>query len=587
MGKRGKVVTGWGVLAAAAIATTAGGCKNWGDPLPYDPKLLQQNERTAALDQPARPMGKMPTTFHSNYGANGNQPAGPRPVTGDPLENDVIVRMSLREVIQRAVANNLDIRVAGYGPAINSAQVVEAEARFDPTFFANAQYQYQNNQTAGTGFTNITGGPTAGTQIAFFNKSEQLTFQSGIKQQLENGAQVELRGQSQRNLLAPRNQVAINPYVQDDIVLQVTQPLLKDFGNQVNRARIDIARNNQKISLLDFRKQIEESLSDLEQRYWQLEQAEEEVRIQERFLAAVEDTGQTLQQRFGAGADVSRIPLSQSDARAESARAVLVRDRARVRDLSDQIKALMNDPDMPVSGPVLILPADAPMEEPLKFDVQDQIDTALENRFELAEQHHKIDNAVITVDAAKNNMLPQLNLVGQVGTESAEKGYDRALNKIRQLNNNNFTVGFQLEIPIGNREARAIWRRTLLQYQQNVDQYRGLILQIDAEVKQAVREVHTAWNEMVQNRKAVFANQDVVRGLKQRQETGNEPLSPTFIDLRLNTEERLAQAQRDYAQSVMNYNTAIYKLERAKGTLLRYNNIMMEEEPFRRQLARP
>jgi outer membrane protein TolC len=490
-------------------------------------------------------------------------------------------------VLHRAVANNMDIRVAGYGPAINSAQVVEAEARFDPSFFANVQYQYQNNQTPGTGFTNITGGPVAGTIISFFNKSEQLTFQSGIKQQLANGAQVELRGQMQRNLLSPRNQAAINPYVQDDIVLQVTQPLLKDFGFEVNRARIDIARNNQKVALLDFRKQVEESLSDLEQRYWQLAQAEEEVRIQERFLASIEQTGGTLERRFGAGADVSRIPLSQSDARAESARAVLIRDRAHVRDLSDQIKALMNDPDMPVAGPVLILPADAPLDEPLHFDTEDQIKTALENRFELAEQHHKIDNAAVTVNAAKNNMLPQLNLVGQVGTESAENGFDTALNKIRQINNNNFAVGFQFEVPIGNREARAIWQRTLLQYQQNIDQYRGLILQVDADVKQAVREVNTAWNEMVQTRKAVFANQDVVRGLKQRQATGNEPLTPNFIETVLNTEERLAAAERDNTQAIANYNIAIFRLERAKGTLLRYNNIMMEEEPFRRQYARP
>ena len=64
-----------------------------------------------------------------------------------------------------------------------------------------------------------------------------------------------------------------------------------------------------------------------------------------------------------------------------------------MRDLSDKLKRLMNDPTLPVAGGTLILPASAPVEMPIRFDLGDQIDTALENRLELAQQMLRIDSA--------------------------------------------------------------------------------------------------------------------------------------------------------------------------------------------------
>jgi outer membrane protein TolC len=585
MGKRGTLAT-LSILSAAVL--TVAGCKNWGDPLPYDPKLLQQNERLDAGTRTARPMRPLPTTLESpllNQADQGKTPA-PRtpPAVGRPLSADEVVRLTLQEVIHRAVANNLDVRVAGYGPAIEGTRVVENQAHFDPVFFTNLQGQRSNQQTAGQIF-NLFNQPLGQPQTITTDvvRTDQYTLQTGLRQNLENGGQIELRFQAQRNHSNPQT-FQIDPYYQNDVVLQLTQPLLRNFGNEVNRARIDIARNTQKISLLDFRKQLEETVADLEQRYWQLVQAAREIKIQEDLLAETESTGRLLSNRLGQ--DVTRLQLAQANASTETRRAVLVRARARVRDLSDQIKALMNDPDMPVSGPTVVLPADDALIDPVHFDEQDQINTALENRFELAQQHYKIDNASITVGAAKNNMLPKLDLQGQYGFEGVGSGEDRAMDQTYQANHATYALGFQFEVPLGNREARAIWRRTLLQRQQAVDQYRSLINTISSDVTQAIREVNTTWEEMIDNRRAVFAEQDALRAIQQRSE-GLEPLTPPFVQLRLDTQERLAQAQRDQAAAESNYNIAISRLERSKGTLLRYNNIMLEEEPFRRQLARP
>jgi hypothetical protein len=56
------------------------------------------------------------------------------------------------------------------------------------------------------------------------------------------------------------------------------------------------------------------------------------------------------------------------------------------------------------------------------------------------------------------------------------------------------------------------------------------------------------------------------------------------VERKLNQQERLAEARRARAAAVSNYNNAIAALELAKGTLLRYNNVIMEEAEG--QLAR-
>mgnify|MGYP001551859440 CR=1 FL=1 len=93
------------------------------------------------------------------------------------------------------------------------------------------------------------------------------------------------------------------------------------------------------------------------------------------------------------------------------------------------------------------------------------------------------------------------------------------------------------------------------------------------------REVDTTWNEMATTRMARFAQEQSLNAIQQR-EDAKEPLTPTFVQLKLDTQERVATAKIAEAQALSNYNNSLAKLERAKGTLLKYNNVVMDEDKF-------
>ncbi len=579
LGRWTKSIVSKSVVMAAAFAVV--GCHQDNETIaPFDPRAMQQNERQAAVGIPPRQIRPMPTTLESPFPdeattAPSTQPTYP-PTTGPAIgTEETVIRMPLREIIQRAVANNADIKVAGYDPAIDETRVTEAEAKFDPTFFTNFQYGIDRILAPTPDNPTIVSSPLGETTFRTY------TIQSGIKQDLESGGKVELDFDPAYTRRSPNfdpvtEPGAINPFWTSDVKLQITQPLLRDFGTDVNTARIVINKNTQRISLLEFRKTLEQNLADIEKFYWQEVDAEQEVKIAEELLDRTLATGKILHDRITQ--DVGRVQMSQTTSSIESRRTALIRARAHVRDLSDQLKQKMNDPDMPVAGSLLILPSDEPLETHIAFDEADQINTAMENRFELAEQQFRTDNAATAAIVAKNNLLPQLNFVGSVGTTGLGESFGNAVTNDFD-SHLEYSMGVQLEIPIGNRAARAIWKRAQLQRLQAITQYRSNIDQVALDVRTAVREVNTTYEEMVGQRSSRFAAADALAAVEER-EKANEALTPEFVNRKLDLQQSLADAQVREVQAITAYQVALSKLEQGKGTLLRYDNVTMAEAPL-------
>jgi outer membrane protein TolC len=560
-------------VCTLSILLAAIGCVN--DPLPFSPLSAQQQERQLAgeVAQPVTPA--YPTTMESPYapfalprGAAATQP------TGSEYDPTPTVRLTLQDLIQRSVIYSHTAKVAGYDPAIAETRIIEAQAHFDPTFFTNTQYERHDVPTGGEEITLPTNPFATPPPIFYTTKTRTMQVQSGIRQQLESGGQAEFRWEGTITDQDPQTTIQ-NPLYTSELILEVTQPLLRDFGAEVNRARIVLERNNTKVSVLDYRLALEKNIATIEQTYWQLVQAQRDVLADQELLDSTERTADINSKRFGE--DATREGISQTLTALNGRRAILVRSKARMADLSDQLKRLVNDPDLPVSSALLIVPESAPTLDYIRFDLDDQIRTAMDCRADLAEAQLKIDNASEILKVAKNNLLPQLNFVGRFSFIGGDVDITSAIDDELDWGHINYRAGLQLEIPIGNREASAIFQRSMLQREQAIETYRDTIAQGMEEVKTALRDVATSWKEIVDNRQAVFAAEDALAANQAREES-NQILTPEFLQLKLERQGDLAQARIQYDAAIASYNTALAVLERYKGTLLRYDNIVLQED---------
>ena len=550
----------------------------------FNPRQLQQDERSNASENKPHVLRPLPATRQDAFadiGPNGDtrtdgEPV--RPTTGRDLDTDPIVRMSLQEIIHRAVINNHDVRVAAYQPAVDGARVIQAEANYDPVFFTNLQYAQKHDLTGGEIFNSFTGEAPF---TSFVNDSEQGQLQTGIQENLGSGGQIQLQYQAEYNWFNPQT-TAFNPFYESDLTIQLTQPLLRNFGYDVNHAQIVIQRLTQRVDQLEFRKAVETNVADIEKAYWQLVQAENDIRIQEDLVAKTEVTYRQLYNRMNEKIDVSPLQVAQTQTQLELRRTELIQFKSQARDFSDQIKGLMSDPEYPVSSNVIILPADEPVQEAIDFDFQDEISTAMENRLELGEQQLKVDSAVVTIGVAKNNLLPEFDFVGNTGPQGVAGDYGGALKSNFEFGHVDFQVGFKLQIPLGNRAARAIYRRSMLQHMQAIEQYRAYIETIAVEVKTSARAVVTAWEVIRSSRRSRFAAEDALKRINAR-ETSGEPLTPEFVQLKLQIQDALAESQQSEAAAIANYNIALSQLEVSKGTILRYDNVVLQEDPLKNE----
>jgi outer membrane protein len=358
------------------------------------------------------------------------------------------------------------------------------------------------------------------------------------------------------------------------------QPLLRDFGRDVTYAKLTIARYDQRVSLLDFRKTLEDNVEKIEEDYWQLSEAQKDVEVQEKLLDTTRDTADVLFKQFVQGeGGVSRVQTSQAAASMRAREAALIGYRQRIRDLSTDLKRRMNDPEFPIDGPVVIVPASDPTIDAIHFDPKEMIDTAMANRLELGQQELRISASDVQVLSAKNGLLPQLNMKLDAGVQNLGQHEWEAFNGVVDEGHFPASVGFQLEIPIGNIKARAEWREALLERDQAIEQYRNLISQVSEDVTVAYNDVVSSWQSIASRRAARYASVDELEVLDQQQAAGVQ-LTPTFVQLKLDSQDRLAEAERQEALAISTYNIAIAHLEKAKGTLLRYNNVLLAEQPL-------
>jgi outer membrane protein TolC len=562
-----------GVVTAASASVVS--MLMWGcqvqEPPPFDPRAIIRGEVVTSGAQPTPPMLPLPTT-------RGARIPDTQPTTrAYTVEEPQVVRMPLREIQQRAAANSAEVRVAGYDPAVAETKVIENLGHYDPVLYSNLRYDKQADRTPGTVIPNPSN-PSQTITITTENNNI-YTAELGIKQYLESGGQIQLGYQFQNSDYNPVRYTT-NNYWDAELKLQLTQPLLREFGYEINWARITVARNDQRVSQLDFRKALEDNTEELEKDYWQLYEAEMDVETSEQVLDQSRDLARVLWDQVITGGQATELEAAQAQSTLEQRRVDLKQARQRVAEISLDIKRRMSDPDFKVAGPVEILPADAPAEAAVTFELQDQIETAMNNRLELGQQQIRENSAEVARQVAKNGLFPKLDFVGSVALQGLAQNLDTAISQ--QFGDSHFiySLGLQLEVPIGNREAAAIMKRAYLQEMQAMASYENLVQQVSQAVTQAWWEVKTTYSALADARKARMFAESVLTHLNERQESGAQPLDYTFVLQKLDAQARLGDTKRLEAQQLANYNIALSALERAKGTILRYNNILMEEEPL-------
>jgi len=464
-------------------------------------------------------------------------------------------RVSLAECVQRALTNNYAIRIQSYEPAISRTRWVEAEAAFDAQFFLDASHTNSDAATA----SNLQSG-----------QSDVRSLRGGFRKLLPTGMQVETSlGQSR--VFTDLQFATLNPSYDTSFQATFTQPLLRGFGLDYNRAGVEIARSNHRISLEQFTQQVRDQLLEVERAYWALVSARRTVAILAESVAGNRVTYQNIWERREH--DATPVEISNSRSRWQQRLVGYLEAIRTVRDAEDRLKNLLNDPELTLAQDVELIPTELPMVAPVTLDQFAEVRTALESRSEIREARERIEQARIQTSRAKNDTMPNLDLAFNYEVQGVGVSGDSSFDRMTSHRFRSYTVSLNFAVPLGQRASRAAYQRARAQESQSTTAYKQALDAVVEEVNLAVRQLALRYRQLPTQLDAVVNADRNLRALQERAET----INPNFLQTELSGIEDLSNTRRNLLQIVTDYNVGIADLERAKGTLLRYNNVTVSD----------
>ena len=471
--------------------------------------------------------------------------------------------VSLGSLIHRALSSSPHIQVAATAPHIRRAQLLEESAQFDWVTFLESRYDDQNDPIGNT--------LTTGDSSDRFTQQE-WSGRGGVRRRNASGGELEV---SQRLGTLENNSLFLIPPDQGNARLELnyTQPLLRGRGNAVNESLIVLADLDAKSASDEFLGSVRSHLTDLTETYWELVRSRSELLQRNKLLVEAEKILHQLQGR----SEVDALDRQVFRAKAAVARrkAEIARSLTSIKNAESRIRLLVNDPEINNARGVELVPIDLPNLDFIPVPIADAISTALLNRTDISQAIRDVKATSIQLGIARNDLLPKLDLLVGTYVAGLDGDFDALNSWVNQFKDGRpgFNVGFEFEIPIGNRAAIARQERRQWEVNRAMHQFRAVVETGLTEVELAVREVQTAHKEMEGRYFAMTAAANETNFLADRWRTLPEiddSVTLLLEDL-LSSQERLADEEAAFAKAQFDYSFATVKLKQAIGTLFRVN----------------
>lgn len=526
------------------------------------------------------------------------------------------VPLGLSDAIALALANNKDINASRIDVEIAGFDLRSERGVYDPRIVSGVDYNKRATPSASffsggtegkTTQTDVTGSARLAGNSPLFGGNYLIDFTSG-------------------RTTTDNQFTSLNPQYPSALTFTYTQPLLRGLRIDENRRRIEIAKRNLTLSDLQFRQRAIETITRVQQAYWDLVFALRNLQVQIDAVAQarrqVESNRRQVQQGTLAPIDIvaAETQVSTFEQDVYSAQEAVTRAENNLKSL------MLPDRSAPLWSQA-ITPTSPVTLEPPRMPLDQAVTAALGNRLELEQVATSADINRIDTRFFRDQTKPQVDLVasysavGLAGT-AADFGLNpfaagnaallgrvnelstlaglpplpqptdtgtlpnfliggagQSLTNLFGLNFPTARVGITFSFPVGNRTAEANLGRSLAEGRRIKNQREQLEQQIEVDVRNTLQSVRSVEARLAAAAAARSSAEQQSESEQRRFEAG---LSTVFLVLQRQTELIAARGRELQAQTDL--NRAIAEFQRATGSTLQVNNIVVRNDARTPQL---
>lgn len=500
----------------------------------------------------------------------------------------------------RGVGGDDAIRAFALDPAIAAADIEGALSKFDARLTSSMSWQKRDQAVANV-FNN-------------FNNGDFAAFSAGLIKPLPTGGVANITFETNYSRLGavPQGFAVINPSYTPSLTVGIEQPLLRDYGVDINqllpqhpgstqlntyrpsggRAEgILVTRLRADQAKAEFERNVNALVFNVEITYWTLYRQYYNKYAAEQALRQAYVTWEQLLELERAGLQTKQ-GVAQARAQFEEFRVAYLQNLQNVLDAERRLRGTLG---LPLEDGQRIVPADVPILAPYRPDWNTCLAEALANRPELRMARQELKVQQLSVMLQENNVRPDLRAfanynINGIGTRLDGPGpvsqLDPNTGQITDVPGNatgsladnkfaNWQIGVRFDYPFGYRDAHANLRVAQLNLA------RGHVVLKNQEYKAklflgSIYQQLAAFHEQIQ----IYQARRIALGIQlqgqfERVKIGKDPL----IQL-LDAQRFFTQSIQQEAEAVASYNIALAAFQVAKGTILPYNSITIADGPL-------
>jgi outer membrane protein TolC len=468
-----------------------------------------------------------------------------------------IREISLEECVEMALKNNFTLQIDRFEPKISEWNVNQAKAAYDP----NLSFNFSSSFNAS---------PSKISQVIPVMipgaKNTAETLGASIGGVAPNGLQWSVPFDFTRR---HGDNFPLTKQYEGVGGIDLRQPLLKGGGMNQTRYQLLVSKKGVKISEFVLRQTMTDVVAKVQQAYYELIAARENVKVQEKAVSLAERLLKDNQAKVRAG---TLPPLDEKQAESEVAtkRADLLDARQLQVGAENVLKNLIVS-DLANWRMVNLTPSQSLLAVPFSFDLQESWRIGLLSRSDLMQFKLDVERRELDVNYYKNLTKPDLSLIGRYGHNAAGTGAEDVLRGVREDNFTYHTWGAELSFPIGNRAAKARMfqgKDARLQAELRVKQLEQNIM---VEIDNALSKVRSSFDRIDATRQARVYAEAALDAEQKKLENGK---STSYTVLQIQRD--LTNAKSAEIKSLTDYNKAVSQSFQSEGTTLERSNIKFQ-----------
>jgi outer membrane protein len=493
---------------------------------------------------------------------------------------DGVLKLSLSDAVQLSIQRSLDVQLLRFDPYVAEEEYGAAWGSYDPEFYGQGGYNRDEQPTA---------------NIFFGDSLLETTWagEAGFRGLIPWVGGSYQAGYGGKELMTNSRIATLSPEFRTGFTATLQVPLLRglfwsDPWTLVRLTRIGVDASQDK-----FDSELMDQVQIAEDAYWGLIAAQDSTRVAEKSLETAKALLEQTQAQYEVGV-VSRVEVVQAEAGVADREFKLIRSQAIERNAQDALVDLVLGPYLEPESEITVEATDRPDEMSVRaVSAAAATEHAMARRPEIQLARKQIERRKVEATATGNKRLPQLDAIGSYGQSGLAGRFnpdctfagacsppagigsefpDANDPLLREGASQQYSIQGILSIPLGNNTARHQHAKAQFELRRAETALLRLEQSIVSEIRRAARNLVASVQGIEAAERAEAAAAEQLRAERVRLEHGES--TPFDVLLR---EQDLVQAQSQKILAQNAYHNSITGLDRAQGTILERNQIVVED----------